>query len=191
MVPIRIDVAARPPYKPAPPPGDRAVSSRLVLFLLAACLAAPAAPAQTAATPPPGWVPPGADPATGARPGNDIGTGMSLPTSDRAGNITPDDTASPIAARLPDPPVGDDAVLRDYLLAARNAMAAGRTGEAQEALERAETRALDRSVPLFQTGTPSADPTVARIAQVLHRLGDGDRQEAMRVLEQILAGRPR
>jgi hypothetical protein len=142
---------------------------------------------QPAATQPPGWVPAGANPATGARPGNDIGTGMSLPMSDHAGNITPQDTASPIAARLPEPPVGDEAAIHDYLLAARNALAAGRSGEAQEALEMAETRALDRSVPLFQTGVPSDNPMVARITQVLHTLGNGDRLEAMRLLEQAIA----
>lgn len=156
------------------------------LLAVAASLVTPAL-AQPAAPVPPGWVPPGANPVTGARPGNDIGTGMSLPTSDQAGNITPQDTTSPIAARLPDPQVGDDAAIRDYLLNARGALATGRTGEAQEALERAETRALDRSVPLFQTSTPSNDPVVARITQVLQTLGNGDRLEAMRLLEQAIA----
>jgi hypothetical protein len=163
------------------------VRSRLVpLLAVAASLAVPAF-AQPASTGQPGWVPPGANPITGARPGNEIGTGMSLPLSDQAGNITPQDTTSLIAGRLPEPPVGDAAAIRDYLLAARNALAAGRTGEAQEALERAETRALDRSVPLFQTSTPIRDPVVERIAQVLHTLGNGDRLEAMRLLEQAIA----
>ena len=156
------------------------------LLAAAASLTMPAF-AQTTATVPPGWVPPGANPVTGARPGNDIGTGMSLPTSDQAGNITPQDTTSPIAARLPDPQVGDEAAIHDYLVDARNALAAGRSGEAQEALERAETRALDRSVPLFQTSTPSQDSMVTRITEVLQRLGNGDRLEAMRLLEQAIA----
>jgi hypothetical protein len=173
-----------------------AVAASLAMPAFAASLATPAiaqaviaqpAIAQPAAPQPPGWVPAGADPATGARPGNDIGTGMSLPMSDQAGNITSQDTTSTIAARLPAPPVGDDAAIHDYLLAARNALAAGRTGEAQESLEMAETRALDRSVPLFQTSVPSDDPVVARIAQVLHTLGAGDRLEAMRLLEQAIA----
>lgn len=156
------------------------------LLAIAASLAVPVF-AQPTSTNPPGWVPPGANPVTGARPGNDIGTGMSLPTSDQAGNITPQDTTSPIAARLPEPPVGDNAAIHDYLLAARNALAAGRSGEAQEALEMAETRALDRSVPLFQTSTPIHDPVVEHITQVLHTLGNGDRLEAMRLLEQAIA----
>ena len=57
------------------------------LLAIAASVAVPAF-AQPSSPIPPGWTPPGADPATGARPGNHIGTGMSLPTSDKAGNIT-------------------------------------------------------------------------------------------------------
>ncbi len=44
-------------------------------------------------------VPPGANPQTGARPGNEIGTGQSLPRSNNAGNIGPQDTQSSIAGR--------------------------------------------------------------------------------------------
>ena len=96
-------------------------------------------------------LPPGVDPQTGARPGNEIGTGSSLPFSDRASNITPQDTTSVIAPNLPSPPLGANASVRDFLTAARSALVQGRTGEAQQSLEMAETRALDRSVPLFQT----------------------------------------
>ena len=161
---------------------------RLALWLaLAVCLATPALAQPPAATVPPGWVPPGADPVTGARPGNDIGTGMSLPTSDRAGNITSQDTTSPLAARLPEPEVPENASIHDYLVAARTALATGRTGEAQEALERAESRALDRSVPLFQTATPSRDPVVDDISQALRALGAGDRLTAEQWLDKALA----
>jgi hypothetical protein len=135
-------------------------------------------------------VPPGANPAAGAPPGTAIGTGMPQPTSDQAGNIVPADTQSPIAARLPNPPVEDDAAVSAFLLAARNALAAGRSGEAQEALERAETRLLDRSVPLFQTNTPSEDPLVADVQQALRLLGTGDRLGAMGAIQQALAASP-
>jgi hypothetical protein len=153
---------------------------------LLAVLASIAVPAF-AQTTPPGWAPPGADPQTGARPGNDIGTGMSLPTSEHAGNITQQNTSSPIAARLPEPPVGPNASVHDYLIAARNALVMNRTGEAQEALEQAETRLLDRSVPLFQTNAPSKDPMAERIHQVLQTLATGDRLATVRLLEQAIA----
>lgn len=151
---------------------------RFVLFAAVTALA-PAALAQSAA-------PPGANPETGARPGNEIGTGMSMPLSDRAGNILPAENGPPYAARLPDPPVDDNASVSSFLLAARGALAAGRTGEAQEALERAQTRALDRSVPLFHTGDPIRDPLIERIHAVLTALGGGDRMQAMEVLEQAI-----
>ncbi len=66
-------------------------------LLLALVLPALPAAAQTAA-----------DPVTGARPGNVIGTGQSLPLSDKASNATSSDTRSVIAPRLPTPSVGDD-----------------------------------------------------------------------------------
>ena len=132
-------------------------------------------------------VPLGANPETGARPGNEIGTGMSLPMSDKASNIGADDTASPLAPRLPPPDVGDDASVHSLLLAARAALIAGRTGEAQEALEMAETRALDRSVPLLQTGVPSESPLVAKIRSSLQTLGTGDRMATARLLDEAIA----
>lgn len=66
------------------------------------------------------------------------------PVSDKASNITPADTRTPIAPELPPPPVADNASPLDFLHAARDALAHGKTGQAQEALERAEARALDR-----------------------------------------------
>ena len=121
-------------------------------------LASGAALAQTGVPLTPQGVPPGADPATGARPGNDIGTGMSMPMGTTASNIGPSNTNSPIAPNLPSPEVAEGAPAQTYLIAARNSLAAGRTGEAQQSLEMAETRLLDRSTPLFQTNTPSANP---------------------------------
>jgi hypothetical protein len=131
-------------------------------------------------------VPPGAYPGTGARPGNEIGTGESLPRSNNSSNIGPQDTRSSIAPNLPSPEVGADAPPRQYLEAARTALLQGRTGEAQQALEMAETRALDRSVPLFQTNTPSRNPLVDKINQALQALGTGDRARTVQLIESAL-----
>jgi hypothetical protein len=132
-------------------------------------------------------VPREANPETGARSGNEIGTGMSIPMSDKARNIGPQDIRSPIAARLPSPDVGEDASVHSLLLTARAALIGDRTGEAQEALEQAETRALDRSVPLSQTGAPSRSPLVARIRGTLHTLGTGDRMATAQLLDAAIA----
>ena len=131
-------------------------------------------------------VPPGANPQTGARPGNEIGTGQSLPRSNNAANIGPQDTRSTIAPNLPSPDVGEDAPSLAYLRAARTALLQGRTGEAQQALEMAETRALDRSVPLFQTNVPSKSPLVDTIQKALNALGTGDRTGAVQFIDQAL-----
>jgi hypothetical protein len=89
---------------------------------------------------------------------------------------------SVLAPNLPRPAVGENASIPDYLMAARTALAVGRLSEAQQALEMAETRRLDRSVPLFQTTAPVADAQVARKEHALHTLAAGDRRRAMRSL---------
>jgi hypothetical protein len=82
------------------------------------------------------------------------------PTSNSASNINPGDTSSTIAPQLPTPASGEDNAPTEYLIAARQALAAGRTGEAQEALERAETRLADRSTPLFRTNEAARGPVI-------------------------------
>jgi hypothetical protein len=146
-------------------------------------LATGAALAQTGVPLTPQGVPPGANPATGARPGNEIGTGMSMPMSEKASNIGPADINSPVAPNLPRPAISENASAEELLIAARNALAAGRTGEAQEAMEQAETRLLDRSVPLFQTNTPSANPVVSQVSQALQALSVGDMPRCMQLIE--------
>lgn len=114
------------------------------------------------------------------RPGNEIGTGQSLPYSDQPSSLAP--SAQPYGYRLPVPQVDENAPASVFLDAARRALAAGRGGEAQEALERAESRALDRSVRPSRAGQPSQQPVVADIAAAREALAAGDR---MRVLELI------
>jgi len=126
------------------------------------------------------------DPRTGARPGREPGVGQSWPLSPHASNINSSDTRSTIAPTLPAPDVGENATPQQLLVAARNALAAGRTGEAQEAMERAQTRMLDRDTPLFQTNRPSDNPAVKQISAALQALGAGDRDGAMRGIEAAL-----
>ncbi|MBV9734367.1 MAG: hypothetical protein JO209_00555 [Acidisphaera sp.] len=131
--------------------------------------------------------PPGANPATGARPGNVIGTGQSLPTSSNASNITPGDTRSPIAPRLPTPSVGDDSTPAGYLRAARQALASGQTGAAQEALERAESRLLDRSVAPSRANQPVRGPRISDITAARDALASGDRGRAIQAIDAALS----
>ena len=155
-----------------------------ILALTAALLTGLAGSGALAQTPlaPPG-VPYGANPETGARPGNIVGTGMSMPMSDRASHIGPDAGPGLVAPNLPTPEIGEDASPVDLLRAAEGAVAAGRTGEAQQALEMAQTRLLDRSVPLGQTDRPSSHPAVQQISQALRALGAGDRAACLTFIQ--------
>jgi hypothetical protein len=118
------------------------------------------------------------------RPGNEVGTGMSLPRSDAASNIDAATTHSDLAPNLPVPAVPDN--VRSLLIAARQALASGRTGEAQEALERAETRALDRSVVVGTENVPVRGPVINAIGRARRALGAGDMRRAIVEIDAIL-----
>jgi hypothetical protein len=152
-------------------------------------LAQPAPPLTPQGVPPltPQGVPPGTSPLSGARPGNDVGTGMSLPMGSRASNIDRQDTRAVVAPNLPSPEVGDDAPINAYLRAAEGALASGRTGEAQQSLEMAQTRLLDRSVPTRQADVPSQNPTVQQISEALRALAAGDRAGCMNLIQAAMA----
>ena len=129
----------------------------------------------------------GNDPVTGARPGHEPGVGVSLPLSDRASNIGRADTRSTIAPTLPPPPIGENATAHDYLAAARVALLAGQTGQAQQALEMAETRALDRPVAPDQVSVPADSRFIARIGEARRALGHGDAARAVALIDLALA----
>ena len=111
---------------------------------------------------------------------------MPLPLSDKASNITPGDTTSTIAPNLPSPPVGSNANSVDYLRAAQSALQGGRTGEAQQSLEMAQTRLLDRSVVMGQTNNPSENPAVSQISQALKALAHNDRAQTMQLIQSTI-----
>ncbi len=127
---------------------------------------------------------PAALPNDGARPGNIIGTGMSLPRSNAASNLDAATTHSDLAPNLPVPAVGED--IQSLLLAARRALSEGRTGEAQEALERAETRALDRSVAVGTQNEPARGPIFAGIARARSALAAGNLPAAIAAINATL-----
>jgi hypothetical protein len=111
---------------------------------------------------------------------------MSMPMGTRSSNIDASDTRSMIAPNLPNPSLGPDAGPADYLHAAQASLQAGRTGEAQQSLEMAQTRLLDRSVPMGQTNNPSDNPAVTQISQALRALAAHDRAQAMQLIQSAL-----
>ncbi len=168
--------------------------SRLRVLIAAAACAAISAPLHAAQplvlSPPPGNL--GAMPATPApapvaatAPAPVIVTGTQ-PMSATSSNTSAADTKTTWAPSLPAPAVDDEAPPAAFLDAARRAIAANRTGEAQEALERAESRALDRSVKPSNAGQPSGQPLVKQIAAARHALSAGDRQMAVQLIEKAM-----
>ena len=127
------------------------------------------------------------DPSTGARPGHTPGVGESLPKSDKASNILPGAASGLIAPTLPSPAIGDTGAPNDYLRAARASLAAGRTGQAQQALEMAETRSLDRAIAPGQVAMATQSRFVTQIADARRALGGGDIARAMEFIDLALA----
>lgn len=130
---------------------------------------------------------PSLDPTTGARPDHEPGVGTSLPLSRIASNIEPGDTRSLVAPTLPPSSAGADATVHEYLNAALVALVAGRTGEAQQSLEMAETRALDRSVAADQANEPSHSRFIGRIGDARRALGDGDAKRTIALIDLALS----
>jgi hypothetical protein len=97
------------------------------------------------------------------------------PQSGGASNINAADTHSNIAPQLPVPALSAGASPHAYLLDAQQALQQHRTGAAQEALERAETRLLDRTTPPSAADTADAAPLVQQIDQALQAIGHSGR----------------
>lgn len=107
------------------------------------------------------------------------------PRSRAASNIDNSDTRGKLAPRLPVPPVNGDTPSA-YLAAANRALARHQTGAAQEALERAETRLLDRSVPPGQANMPARDPRLAQISAARRALASNDLAGARRSIQEAM-----
>jgi hypothetical protein len=88
-----------------------------------------------------------------------------------------------VLSALPAPDLPADAKPSDALRAAQGALAAGRIGEAQDALEMAETRLLDRSVALGQTNDPSDNPAVGQISKARQALAAHDRAGCLALIQ--------
>jgi hypothetical protein len=122
------------------------------------------------------------------------GPAAAQPAAPLAGPPVPGEPGSSYGIRLPTPDVDENAPPTAFLNAARGAIAAGRDGEALEALERAESRALDRDVRPSRVGAPSRQPVVGIIASARSALVAGDRMQTLQLIDRALAAeaaRPR
>jgi hypothetical protein len=89
-----------------------------------------------------------------------------------------------IAPSLPAPPASED--IQTLLLYARQALQAGHPDEAQEALERAETRALDRSVPAGTEREVATGPVVHAVGEARRALSAGNIAGAISIITAAL-----
>ncbi len=116
---------------------------------------------------------------------HETGAGAGEPESRRPSNIDRADTRSDIAPALPMPPVRGNSP-DAYLAAANRALEHHQGGEAQEALERAETRLLDRSVPAGQGNMPERDPRLTQIHDARMALANRDWNAARQSIQQAM-----
>jgi hypothetical protein len=114
-------------------------------------------------------------------------TGQPEPFSRSASNITPSNTRSEIAPALPAPQTDGP---RNLLMTASQDLGSGQTGAAQEALERAETRILDRSVPATMANQPDGGQAVNLIRQARMALAQNDLRGANGYVQQALQALP-
>lgn len=102
-------------------------------------------------------------------------------------NMSPADTHSLLAPSLPAPDTTADTP-EAYLAAARAAIAANQTGAAQEALERAESRALDRDVAPSAADHPVTGPLIDNIEAARAALAAGNGAGAIAAIDAALRG---
>ena len=114
------------------------------------------------------------------------GSGESGPASSQASNIDSADTHSAIAPHLPKPMVGENAGPDGYLKAADRALAAHKTGAAQQALEMAETRLLDRSTEAGSASQPDQNPRIAAVTAARKSLAAKDWQGARKSIQEAM-----
>ncbi len=81
----------------------------------------------------------------------------------------------------------EDASPLAFLLTAKSAVEAGRWADAQEALERAESRVLTRSERPSRAGAPSAQQIVRKLQAARQAVADHDRSAATDAISIVLA----
>jgi hypothetical protein len=116
------------------------------------------------------------------------GTGVSEPHSNKASHTGPNGDHGVVAPTLPASGLSADASPGDYLRAAGASLVAGRGGQAQQALEMAETRLLDRSVPSGDQDKPLQSQRISQIHDAIQAVGNHGARHAIALIDQALAG---
>ena len=112
------------------------------------------------------------------------------PVSDRASHTPGSAPSSEIAPRLPEPAGGDGGSPEQFMHEADRALEMHKTGLAQQALEMAETRMLDRSTVASQASMPNGEPEVRALRRAREALGRHDLREAHQAIREALNDAP-
>jgi len=102
-------------------------------------------------------------------------------------SLVPGSLSPAIGPGMPLSPVPENDPPYAFLEAARAAIERGQTGEAQENLERAETRLLDRAVGTNSAQEPDDRRAVLDIGLARQALAAGDRAGTLRAIDDALA----
>lgn len=157
------------PAHPMPAPGQAGTQA-------SGTTQAPGTPQASGMTPAPG----------GTQAANKPMASHAVAPSAQASNISPADTHSTIAPPLPTPAGGAEATPAALLRDARAALNSHRTGLAQEALERAETRLLSRQASIDALGSPIQEPVVNSLSEARQALGRNDISAAREAVDHAI-----
>jgi hypothetical protein len=102
-------------------------------------------------------------------------------------SLVPASPRPAIWPRLPLPPLPENDSPHAFLQAARSAVERGQTGEAQEALERAETQLLGRPVAMSSARETAGRRAVLDIGIARQALAVGDRAGTLHAIDDALA----
>lgn len=112
-----------------------------------------------------------------------VGMSSALALAQVPPSATTSNSAVPAQAS---PAIGNDAMSRDYLRAARVALLAGHTVEAGQSLALAESSAPGRPVAVGVVTMPNSSLYLARISDARRALGNGDSRYAISLIDVAL-----
>ena len=112
--------------------------------------------------------------------------GVGSPLSTRATNLGTSKNRSELGSRLPNPDAANNTP-EALLAAAQRALNQNKTGAAQEALERAETRVLSRTTDPSMANTPDNQAMVQNIAAARRALGANNIAAAKQAVQAAMA----
>ena len=116
-----------------------------------------------------------------------LGVATAMPAGAQTTTPAPDASQSGMShAGTMAPMLPADGSPEQYLRVAQDSLRMHRAREAEDALARAETRLLDRSVPASAANTPDSAPVIGQIRQARAAIGTRDWQQAQQSIDSAM-----